>query len=87
MYIYPKIIFNLFNKHRMSIIGQAIFITTLLICKAELKKNALMGVGERILIFDKLLQNKNLTGALVKGGFDGAVPAFTPDVVLTGADT
>ena len=46
-----------------------------------------MGVGERMIIFIKLFQNKNLTGALVKGGFDGAVPAFTPGVVLTGADT
>lgn len=44
MYIYPKIIFNLFNKHLMSTIGQAIFITTFLICKAELKKGT-YGVG------------------------------------------
>lgn len=43
--------------------------------------------GKRVVIFIKLFQNKNLTGALVKGSFDGAVPGFTPGVVLTGAET
>lgn len=40
-----------------------------------------------MIVFIKLFQNKNLTGALVKGSFDGAVPGFTPDVVPTGVET
>ena len=40
-----------------------------------------------MIIFIKLFQNKKLTGALVKDGFDGVVPGFTPGVLLTGAET
>lgn len=40
-----------------------------------------------MVIFFKLLQDKNLTGGLVEGGFDGAVPGFTAGIVLTGVET
>lgn len=40
-----------------------------------------------MIIYIKLFLNKKLTGALVKGGFNGAPPAFPPGAVLTGVET